>query len=195
MSEVSEVENRSDWMKFIGKHRNIVVVFVLAIILATIDVVYVFWWFTGEAQATGIVPMTLGLWSMRNVVLFILHLIFWELVFIGIPAIIGAVLAWRWWKSLPDEEKKEYHLSGRRSRTRDAGGAISPLLFIAFAIKVYVDGNWNVAVSAYSLNYVVDSVITILAWIAVIFGIPAIVGLIWWINHAAKNTNTKDNSA
>jgi hypothetical protein len=196
MTEVSEVENSSDWMKFIRRHWNIVAVFVVAIILAVIGGAYVFWWFTGEAQTTGLVPSTLGLWSMGNVVLFILHLIFWELIFIGIPAIIGAVIAWQWWKRLPDGEKKEYNLSGRRSRSRDAGGAISPLLFIAFAIKVYVDGNWNVAISTYSLNYVVDSIITILAWIAVIFGIPAAIGLIWWINHAVKKTNVKeDNSA
>jgi hypothetical protein len=191
MTEETEVENSSDWMKFIRKHWNTVAVFVIAIILAVIGAIYVFWWFTGDAQTTGLVPSTLGLWSMANVVIFILHLIFWELIFIGIPAIIGAVIAWQWWKRLPDEEKKEYHLSGRRSRSRDASGAISPLLFIAFAIKVYVDGNWDAAISTYTLNYVVDSMIIILAWIAVIFGIPAAIGLIWWIHHVVKKTKNE----
>lgn len=193
MTEFSEVASGSDWMKFIRRHWIIVAVFVVAIVLAVIDAVYVFWWFTGEAQATGIVPSALGLWSMGNVVLFVLHLIFWELVFIGIPAIIGVVLAWRWWKSLPDTEKREYHLSGGRSRSRDVGGAVSSLLFVAFAIKVYVDGNWDVAVSTFSLNYVVGSVIIILEWVAVLFGIPAAIGLIWWITHEVKKKNVKDN--
>jgi hypothetical protein len=44
---------------------------------------------------------------MANLVTFILHAIFWELLFIGIPAIIGAVAGWQWWKRLPEEEKKE----------------------------------------------------------------------------------------
>jgi hypothetical protein len=181
MSGETQADNSSDWMKFITKHTHIFAVFVTAIVLAVAGAVYVFWWFAGYAQSTGLVPSTLGFWSMANLVLFILHLIFWELVFIGIPAIIGAVAGWQWWKRLPAEEK--YHLSGKRSRSRDAGGAISPLLFIAFAIKVYVDGNWNVAISAYTLNYVVNSMIIILAWIAVIIGIPLAIGLVWWIHH------------
>jgi hypothetical protein len=119
---------------------------------------------------------------MDNVVMFILHLIFWELVLIGIPAAVGAVLGWQWWKRLPAEEK-EYHLFGKSSRSRNAGGAISLLLFIAFAIKVYVDGNWNVAISTWTLDYVVSSMITILIWIAAIFAIPATIGFLWWIRH------------
>ncbi len=140
------------------------------------------------AQAAGLVPSILGLWTMGNVVSFILHLIFWELIFIGIPAIIVAVIAWQWWKRQTEQEKKEYHLFGKRSRSSRAGGAISPLLFIAFAIKVYVDGNWNVAISTYSLDYVVGSMITILIWIVAIFGIPAVIGIVWWINHSMKKT-------
>jgi hypothetical protein len=178
-----EAEQGSDWKKFMRKHWNMVAVFAVAIILAVTGAVYVFWWFTGYAQTTGLVPSTLGLWSMANAVFFILHLIFWELVFVGIPAIIGAVIGWQWWKRLPEEEKKEYHLFGRGSRSRNAGGAASTLFFIAFAIKVYVDGNWNVAISTYTLNYVVGSMITILVWIAVIFGIPATIGAIWWLHH------------
>lgn len=179
----TEVEHVSNWTKFIKKHWSIFAVFVVALIFAVIGAIYVFWWFIGDAQTTGLVPSSLGLWSMANIVIFILHLILWELLVIGIPAIIGAVIGWLWWRRLPDEEKKEYHLSGRRSRSRDAGGAISPLLFVAFAIKVYVDGNWNVAISTYTVDYVVGSMITILVWITVIFGIPMAIGAIWWIHR------------
>ena len=162
--------------------------FAVAAILVFIGTVYVFLWFAADAQTTGMVPQTLGLWSMSNLVLFVLHLIFWELIFIGIPAIIGAVVGWQWWKRLPEAEKREYHLSGRRSRSRNAGGAVSPLLFIAFALKVYVDGNWNVAISTYTLDYVVGSMITILIGIVAIAAIPATIGLIWWIRYEMNKT-------
>ena len=155
------------------KHWKIITVFAVAATAAIIGAIYVFLWFTADAQTTGLVPSTLGLWTMANTVFFILHLIFWELALIGIPAIIGAVIGWQWWKRLPEEEKKEYHMSGKGSRSSRAGGAISPLLFIAFAIKVYVDGNWNVAISTYTLNYVVGSMITILEWILAIAAIPS----------------------
>jgi hypothetical protein len=178
-----EVDKSSDGKKFIRKHWKIVAVALAAGILAIVAAVYVFLWFVANAQSTGLVPATLGLWSMGNLVSFILHAIFWELVLIGIPVVIGAILGWQWWKRLPDEEKKGYHFFGKRSRSRRAGGVVSPLLFIVFALKVYVDGNWNVAISSWTLDYVVGSMVTILVWIAVIFAIPATIGLIWWLSQ------------
>jgi hypothetical protein len=181
MTGETEVENGSDWKIFLKKHWAIMAIFIVAVILAFIGAIYVFLWFVGQAQTTGLVPSSLCLWTMGNVVMFILHLILWELIFVGIPAIIGAVVGWQWWKRLPDEEKKEYHLFSRsRSEVR---GIISPMLFIAFAIKVYVDGNWNVAIATWTLDYVMGSIITILIWMAAIFAIPMAIGVIWWMRH------------
>ena len=160
MTEETVVVNDSNWTKFLKRHWGILTAFIIAAAVAFAGAIYVFLWFTANAQATGLVPAGLGLWTMANVVLFILHAIFWELLLIGIPVAIGAIVGWQWWKRLPpEEEKREYHLSGKGSRSGKAGGAVSPLLFIAFAIKVYVDGNWNVAISTYTLNYVVGSII------------------------------------
>jgi len=183
MTQEIEAAKGSDWKKFLTKHWTMVAIFIVAGILVFIGAIYVFLWFVGQAQTSDLVPSSLGLWSMGNTVMFILNAIFWELLLIGIPTVIGAVIGWQWWKRLPEEEKKEYHFSDRRSRTRGVGGAVSPLLFIAFAIKVYVDGNWNVAISTWTLDYVVGSMITILLWIAAIFAIPATIGVIWWIHR------------
>jgi hypothetical protein len=187
MTEQIKAMEREDWRKFIREHWAIFAVFVVAGILAVAGAVYVFWWFTGNAQTIGLVPSTLDLWTMNHVLMFVLHLIFWELVLIGIPVAVGAVLGWQWWKRLPEDERKR-HKFGRGSRSGNVGGAISPLLFIVFAIKVYVDGNWNTAISTWTLDYVVGSMVTILVWIAAIFAIPAIVGFVWWISHGmSKN--------
>jgi hypothetical protein len=177
-------ENGSEgWKKFLRKHLNMVALFVVAVILASVGAIYVYLWFVGDAQSTGLVPATLGLWTMGDLVTFILYAIFWELVFIGVPAIIGAVAGWQWWKRLPSDEKKEYHFFGKRSRTTSGGGGISALFFIAFCIKVFIDGNWNVAFATWTLDYVVYSMLTILVWGLVIFGIPIAIGVIWWIRH------------
>jgi hypothetical protein len=183
MTEENEVAKGSGWRRFFRKHWNMLAVFVVAAILVVAGAVYVFVWFAGNAQSTGLVPSALGMWSMNNLVMFILHAIFWELVLIGIPVAIGAIIGWQWWKRIPEEEKKEYNLSTKGSRSRSAEGAVSPLLFIAFAIKVYVDGQWNAPIAGFSLDYVVGSMITILVWIAVIFAIPAIIGFVWWITR------------
>ncbi len=182
MTEEIKVEKGSDWGKFFRKHWTMFAVFIAAAVLAVAGAVYVFVWFVGNAQSTGLVPATLNAWTMNNVLFFILHAIFWELVLIGIPVAIGAVIGWQWWKRIPEEERREYNLSTKSSKSSRAGGVISPLLFIAFALKIYVDGNWNAPIAGYSLDYVVGSMVTILAWIAAIFAIPAIAGIIWWVS-------------
>lgn len=140
----------------------------------------------GDAQSTGMVPRILGLWTMGDLVAFILYLIFWELLLVGVPVVIGAAVGWLWWRRLPSEEKGEYRFFGRRSRATGGGGGVSLFLFIVFCVKVFLDGNWDVAIGTWTFDYVVYSVLWILIWILVIFGIPAAIGLIWWINHEMR---------
>jgi hypothetical protein len=187
MMEETESENGSaGWKRFLRKHLNILVLFVVAVILAAAGAVYVFLWFVGDAQSTGLVPATLGLWTMGNLVTFILYVVFWELLLIGVPAVLAAAAGWLWWRRLPSEEKKEYHFFGKRSRTTSGGSGVSVLLFIAFCIKVFLDGNWNVAIATWTFDYVVYSMLWILIWGLIIFGIPIAIGVIWWIHHEMK---------
>jgi len=167
-------------MSFTRRHWRAFTTFAVAGVLAFVGAIYVFLWFVGDAQSSGLVPPTLGLWSMSNLVNFIIYTVFWELVFIGIPVAGVAAVAWRWWKRLPDDEKSGYHSGGR---SRSAGGGVSLLLFVAFSIKVFVDGKWNVPIATFTLDYVVGSMITVLEWGLIIFGIPIAIGLAWWISR------------
>ena len=83
------------------KHWKAVGIFVVAAALALAGAVYVFLWFVKNAQSTGLVPSTLGLWTMANLVTFILNAIFWEHLFIGIPVVVGVGASWLWWRRLP----------------------------------------------------------------------------------------------
>lgn len=187
MEETKSVTSSGIWKKFLKKHWNMFALFVVGAVLALVGTVLVYLWFVGDAQLTGMVPSTLGEWTMGYMVTFILHLILWELLLVGIPVTIAAVAGWLWWKRIPDEERKEYHFFGKRSgATSGGGGGISLLVFIIFCIKVFADGNWNVAFSAWRFDYLVDSMLWALIWILIIFGIPAALGIIWWINHEIK---------
>jgi hypothetical protein len=187
MAETESENGCAIWKKFLRKHWNMLVLFVAGAILASIGAILVYLWFVGDAQSTGLVPTTLGLWTMGYLVTFLLHLILWEVLFIGIPVIIAAVAGWLWWRRLPDEEKKEYHFFGTRSRATSSGsGGISLLVLIAFCIKVFTDGNWNAAFATWTFDYLVYSLLWALIWILIIFGIPIAIGIIWWINHEMK---------
>lgn len=164
--------------------------FVVAAIVAMIGVILVFLWFVGDAQSTGKVPASLGSWSIGSCVTFIFNLIFWELLLIVVPVIVFIVaIYYLWWKKLPSGERKEYKrkkLFGKHTRKTDGGEGISFLVTIFFVIKVYLDGNWNNPFSNWTFDYLVYSYLTALMWICIIFGIPILIGALWWINREMK---------
>lgn len=187
----NKLENGDNiWKKFLRKHWKMLVLFVVAAALAIIGAIYVFLWFVEEAQITNLVPTTLDSWTIGHIVTFLLHLIFWEVIIIGIPVIITiAAIYLLWWKRLPDTERKEYrrgHLFGKRSRWTDGGGIISLFINIVFIIKVYYDGNWNVPIATWKFDYLVYSYLWALFWILIICGIPIAIGATWWIRHEMK---------
>ena len=188
-----ETESETDekiWKKFLRKHWKALVLFVVAAILVCIGAIYVYLWFVEKAQLTGLVPTTLNLWTMGHLVTFLLHVIFWEVLLIGVPVIVAAgAVWWLWWKRFPDDEREEYrrgHLFGTRSHRSEGGEGISFLVFIVFIIKVYRDGNWNAPFATWTFDYLVYSCITALIWVLIIFGIPIAIGGILWLLYEMK---------
>lgn len=175
----------SDWKAFIRRHWGAVAVLMVGFALAFAEAVYVFLWFAGTAQSSGLVPPLLGLWTMGNLVAFILNLAFWELLFVGAPVAVAAVAGWMWWKRLPGEARMGCRW-GKRGRSARGGGAGGLIFFVVFAIKVYLDGMWNVPLGTFTLNYVVGAMFTILVWGIVIIGIPGAIVLAWWLNREMK---------
>jgi hypothetical protein len=192
MTELELEQSEKIWKKFIKKQWKMLALFIAVAIVAVISAILVFLWFVGDAQATGLVPVTLNLWTIGYLVTFLLHLLFWEILFIGIPVIIAvAAIYILWWKKLPDEERNEYrsgHLFGKRSRSRDGGGAITFLVNIGFIIKVYLDSKWNVPFATWTFDYLVYSYLWVIIWMVIIFGIPIVIGGSLWLRHEMKKT-------
>jgi hypothetical protein len=185
MTEAAAENGSKSWRSFLRRHWHMLAVFVLGAVLAAIGAVYVFLWFVGDAQSSGLVPGALAQWTSSNVLTFALNVIFWELLLIGIPVGIAAVGGWLWWRRLPREEREGYHFPSG-SRSSNGGGAFSFIFWIAFLVKIFLDGKWNVPVSTWTLDYFVYSCFWTLVWLAIIFGIPAAVGLTWWLHHEMK---------
>jgi len=173
-----------DWRGLVRRHWHVIAMFALGGILAFAGAVYVFLWFVSNAQSSGMVPSMLGLWTMANLVTFIVYAVLWELLLIGVPIAIAAVIGWRWWKRIPREEWRGYRFSGRKRTSGGGGGSL--LFFVAFCIKVFVDGKRNVPIATFTLDYVVGSIITILVLGLIIVGIPVTIGLAWWLSREPK---------
>lgn len=180
------------WKIFLRRHWKMLALGVLAIALICIAAVLVFLWFVGYAQSIALVPATLGLWSMGYLITFILHLIFWEILFVVIPVIVVAALAYLlWWRKMPLAERMEYRrgrlFSDRRSgATGSGGGGISFLAFVVFCIIVYVDGNWDLAFQSWTFDYLVYTYLWAFILVLVIFGIPILLGVIWWLRREMR---------
>jgi len=175
------------WRSFLRRHWMMFALWATGGILAAISAILVFLWFVGDAQAKEMVPTTLFSWTMENCMTFVLNLILWEVLLIGIPVAIAAGVGWLGWKRIPVEERKEYRFFGPRSRaTSGGGGAISLLVFVAFCFKVYLDGRWNIPISSWPLNYLVYSWLTACAWVLILFGVPIAVGVIWWVGRKSN---------
>src|SRR5712692_6833007 len=121
MAEARSENGQEIWRKFSRKHWPMLVLVAAGIILGSAGAILVSVWFVGDAQSTGLVPRILGLWTMGHLVTFLLRLILWEALFVGIPTILAAVAVWRWWNKLPVEEKTEYHFFDKRSRATRGG--------------------------------------------------------------------------
>ncbi len=159
------------WKRFLSKHWRMTIAWVLGGILAALGAVLVYLWFVGQALSTGLVPATLGLWTVGHLFTFILNLIFWELALIGIPAVAAAIAAYSFWKRLPSDEREEYRrasLFKTRSRRTDKGNGFSSLITIAFLVKIYLDGNWNTPFATWTFDYLVYSFVVALVALAAI---------------------------
>ncbi|OPY32007.1 MAG: hypothetical protein A4E32_01616 [Methanomassiliicoccales archaeon PtaU1.Bin124] len=175
------------WRLFWGRHRNAVILFGAVGILVAIWAVLVFLWYVGQAQSNGTVPTVLGLWSMSSLVSFLLNLIFWELILVGIPTIVALALAWRWWKALPVDERNEYRFFRKRSKVRNGGNGFSFVVFIVFCFKISADGNWNAPFAGWTFDYLVTSYLTAIVWLVIVIAIPAAIVAIWWFGFGSKS--------
>ncbi len=178
-------EQAGNGWTFVRRHRSVIVAFTIAAIVIFAWAVWVLLWFVGLAQSSNLVPPRIGFWTMANLLNFFLNGIFWGLILVGIPLAACGVGGWMWWRRLPYDERRGFRF-GKRGRSAGGGGGIGLLFFIAFLIKVYLDGNWDVAIGTYTVDYVVGSFVLILEWFAVIFGIPAAIALVWWVRREAR---------
>ncbi|MHA1379178.1 MAG: hypothetical protein ACTSRG_12420 [Candidatus Helarchaeota archaeon] len=192
MAENEEEINDEVWIKFLRKHWKMAILIITGIGIAAVCGVLLFLWFIlPNALSTNLLQKSLSFWTIGYALTFMLGVILWEFLFIGVPVIVCAVIIFLlWWKKLPDEEREEYigNPKKKRRRVSNSGGSgiFSFLVVITWLIIIYTDNNWNTFFAAWSIEYLVYSWISAFLWDLLIFGVPMSIALLLWIRHEMK---------
>ena len=192
-SENKTDEDKSDeeFIKsFLSKHWKAALIAIIGGIGVFIAGIIVVLWFIDYSGYGG---TPLGSWTMSGIFDFLLNLILWEFMLVGIAAIaVALVVGLHWWKNLPDEEQEEIMDRPKRKETQknivygSSGSVITFFTFLAFCIIVYLDGNWSVALGTLPFSYFVYSWLWAFVWVLIIIGIPIGVVLLLWLRRIVE---------
>ncbi len=169
--------------RFLKRHWKMTIVFAAVFAIAVTTAVLVFLWFVEMAQTTALVPSTLGDFTVGYLITFILHVIFWELLFVGSWVLVIVVVTYiKWYNKLPQEERMKESKRG----TREEGDAIGFLIGVFWLIIIWTSGRWDLAFNAWTLTDWVISWLTAVGWVFVVFGIPIAIYFVYWIMNEKK---------
>lgn len=127
---------------------------------------------------------TFDQWSLAWVVGFLIMLILWELLFVGLPAgLFYGVGGYLWWHRLPEEEKQEFkgrEEDAKSHHAKNAGGC-SFFMFIAYCIYIAIEGNFFTPFGNLPYSYWLYTYLWTILWLLIIVGIPmVIIGIVYY---------------
>ena len=176
------MSNEQFWKEEVKKHWKFLFLCVAAIVILAVIAVVVLIWHVQTSPIGNYGTATFDQWSLDWIVCFIIVLILWELLFVGVPAVLFFGLGgYLWWWRLPTDEKKLFKDQEKTShKKRNAGGGCGLLIFIAYCIYIYIDGNYFTSFGSLPYSYWLYSYLLTMGWLLIIFGIPmAVAGLLY----------------
>lgn len=173
MEEKGNYSDGEFWKRKIEEHWKVFTVFIIGCVVAIVGALLVLFWFIETSPIGAMGTATIGEWTLAWIWEFFIFLILWELLIVGIPVGVAFGVGWYLsWNRLSAEEKAEF--KGRwRGRGTAEGGGFGFVMFIAYSIYIYINGDFFTPFGDYPYTYWVYSWFLTLAWLLVIFGIPA----------------------
>ena len=167
--------------KFLLRNWKMALVMAASFVVAAIVALFVFLW----VVETGTFPASLGDWTVGLIVSFILQVIFWELLLV-VTWVIPIAAAFYWWfNKQPDADLWK---PGRGRR--ESGDAFGFLIGVAWLIMLWIDGRWNQTLQTWTFTEWIYSWLTVLGWVLMIFGIPAVIIFVLWVINREMNKET-----
>jgi hypothetical protein len=180
MEGIEKERNEDFWERKIKQHWKAFIVFVIGCIAALAGGILVLFWYIETTPIGDMGAATIGEWSLAWIWEFVIFLVLWEILIIGIPAAIALGIGWYvFWKRLSAEEKAEWKgREKKKHRGSSAGGGFGLVMFIAFSILMYLRGEFSTPLGNFPYSYLVYTLFTALGWLLLIVGIPAVIILI-----------------
>jgi len=166
-------------------HWKALIAVIIAGVIAFTGAIMVFVWFV---QTSNIASLTISELSVASALWFIINLILWELLFVGLPSlIIFGLGGFLWWSGLSPKDKKDLKSKDKKSHSRSGGDAFEFLMFIAFIIYLLADGTFFTPFGDLPISYWLFSCLWSFIWLLILVGIPlGLVGLIYLARWCKK---------
>lgn len=180
MSNEEKVSEEQFWKGIVKEYRTIIIIAIVAVIVLFIGALLVGYWFIQTTPLGGQGTWTFDEWTLNYLVGFMILIMLWELLFIGVPAgVFFGVGGYIWWSNLPQEKKQEFKdrekKKSHRKKNYGGGGGFSFFIFIAFCILIALKGKYNAQFGSESYSFWIYSWFEAFMWIFIYFGIPVII--------------------
>ncbi|KKN44147.1 hypothetical protein LCGC14_0696030 [marine sediment metagenome] len=180
MANEEKVSEEQFWKGIAKEYRTIIIIAIAAVIVLFIGALLVGYWFIQTSPLGGQGTWTFDEWTLNYLVGFMILIMLWELLFIGVPAgVFFGVGGYIWWSNLPQEKKQEFKdrekKKSHRKKDYGGGGGFSFFIFIAFCILIALKGKYNAQFGSESYSFWIYSWFEAFMWIFIYFGIPVII--------------------
>ena len=189
-----EKSKETYWKEFAKKNWKLIAVAFAACVILFIVALVVIIAYINASPIGGMGTWTLNDWTLNYIVGFMIQIILWELLFVGLPAgILFGVGGYLWWSRLSEEDKQEHKAREKKNkhRKRNAGGSGggSFFMFIAYCIYIATQGKYDTPFGNESYSYWVFAGFYTFMWLLIIFGIPiAVILLIVYLTYWRKKS-------
>ena len=180
MANEEKVSEEQFWKGIAKEYRTIIIIAIAAVIVLFIGALLVGYWFIQTSPLGGQGTWTFDEWTLNYLVGFMILIMLWELLFIGVPAgVFFGVGGYIWWSNSPQEKKQEFKdrekKKSHRKKNYGGGGGFSFFIFIAFCILIALKGKYNAQFGSESYSFWIYSWFEAFMWIFIYFGIPVII--------------------
>lgn len=185
MNEDRSEPTKINWVEKIRDHWIAFTFAILLAIGAAASAITVLLWFIDKGSVID-ASATIGDWSIAIGIKFVIFLILWELLLVGLPLFaVGGISFWIWWSRLGADEKKELKSYDKSHKSKGGKRASGGTFFInlAYILYIAIQGNFTTPFGDLQWTYWVYSYLWTIVWLAIIIGIPGLIGGIFYLKY------------